>query len=192
VDGIGRSCEPSTARIRGRVTGTRRPPRVTEPPPWPCRVAVHSGSWRPWVRVQRSHLASMIAAIACSPVPTATASRPSRISPASSASARSPCPALRAGSCRKAVPRHGVLGGSPEYLPHGRTQGDHHLKFTSSGTTSRAAVGGRASEGSAGAHRARHSLDHLGHVLVRHPSDAASCGGPVCDGGVGGVNTTSE
>ena len=33
-----------TARIRGLSTTTRRPPRVTDPAPWPCRVALRVGS----------------------------------------------------------------------------------------------------------------------------------------------------
>ena len=45
------------------------------------------GRGGPWARTPRSRRASMIAAITCSPVPTARASSPSRSSPASSASA---------------------------------------------------------------------------------------------------------
>ena len=36
--------KPSTARTRGRYTGTQRPPTVTEPALRSCRVAVRSGS----------------------------------------------------------------------------------------------------------------------------------------------------
>src|SRR4051794_33649747 len=42
----GTSC-PSTVRARGLLTSTRRPPRVTDPFPVPCRTATRSGLWRP-------------------------------------------------------------------------------------------------------------------------------------------------
>ena len=98
------------------------------------------GRGGPWARTPRSHRASMIAAITCSPVPTARASSPSRISPASSVKrhahrvghgglARVDLLVLVVLAHGGPLPR-GVLGGSPEYLPHGRTQvGDRHLKF---------------------------------------------------------------
>ena len=73
------------ARIRGRVTGTRRPPKVTEPSSLPCRTAVRAGSCLPFGPHTTSTSAFIIAAITCSPVPTAIASRPSCTSPASSA-----------------------------------------------------------------------------------------------------------
>ncbi len=73
------------ARIRGRCTATRRPPSVTEPSPAPCRVADRSGSCLPRGPQTASTSAFIIAAITCSPVPTAIASRPSCTSPASSA-----------------------------------------------------------------------------------------------------------
>jgi len=87
----GSSPEPSVARIRGRSTGTRRPPRLTDPGPWPCRVAARCGSWRPLGPHTAVTFAPIIAAITCSPVPTASASRPSRSSPASSPSATLTC-----------------------------------------------------------------------------------------------------
>ena len=43
----GTSPVPSAARTRGRVTGTRRPPNVTELRSVPCRVAARSGSCFP-------------------------------------------------------------------------------------------------------------------------------------------------
>jgi hypothetical protein len=46
--GTGDSPEPSVARIRGRSTGTRRPPGVTEPFSVPCRTAVRPGSCLPF------------------------------------------------------------------------------------------------------------------------------------------------
>jgi len=73
------------ARIRGRVTGTRRPPKVTEPSPAPCRTADRSGSCLPRGPHTASISAFSIAVITCSPVPTAITSRPSCTSPASSA-----------------------------------------------------------------------------------------------------------
>ena len=73
------------ARIRGRVTGTRRPPRVTDPSSLPCRTAVRAGSCLPRGPHTASTSAFIIAAITCNPVPTAIASRPSCTSPASSA-----------------------------------------------------------------------------------------------------------
>lgn len=45
--GTGASPLPSVARTRGRVTGTRRPPSVTEPRSVPCRVALRPGSCLP-------------------------------------------------------------------------------------------------------------------------------------------------
>ncbi len=83
--GTATSPDPSVARIRGRVTGTRRPPRVTEPSPRPCRTAERPGSCFPFGPHTASTSAFIIAAITCSPVPTAIASRPSRTSTASSA-----------------------------------------------------------------------------------------------------------
>jgi len=73
------------ARIRGRVTGTRRPPKVTDPSSLPCRTAVRARSCLPRGPHTASTSAFIIAAITCSPVPTAIASKPSCTSPASSA-----------------------------------------------------------------------------------------------------------
>ena len=75
------------ARIRGRVTATRRPPRVTEPASAPWRTATRAGSCLPLGPHTAATSALIIAAITCSPVPTAIASSPSCTSPASSANA---------------------------------------------------------------------------------------------------------
>ena len=79
---IGNSPDPSTARTRGRRTGSRRPPRVTDPASDPCRVAVRSASCLPRGPHKASTSAAIIAASTCKPVPTAMASRPSRTSAA--------------------------------------------------------------------------------------------------------------
>ena len=70
------------ARTRGRVTGTRRPPRVTEPASLPCRVAVRAGSCLPRGPQTAVTSASISCCITCSPAPTARASSPSRSSAA--------------------------------------------------------------------------------------------------------------
>jgi hypothetical protein len=75
------------ARIRGRLTGTRLPPSVTDPSPAPCRTADRSGSCLPRGPHTASTSALIIAVITCNPVPTAIASRPSCTSPANSANA---------------------------------------------------------------------------------------------------------
>ena len=80
--GTSSSRERSAERTRGRRTGTRRPPRLTEPSSWPWRTAVRAGSWRPLGPHSTVTLSSKIASITCSPVPTARASRPSRSSSA--------------------------------------------------------------------------------------------------------------
>src|SRR4051794_2015955 len=85
--GTGTSPEPSTARTRGRWTGTRRPPRVTEPRSRPWRTATRPRSWRPLGPHTASTSASIIACITCRPAPTARASRPSRTSTAISPTA---------------------------------------------------------------------------------------------------------
>src|SRR5659263_664010 len=64
------SPDPSAARIRGRSTGTRRPPRVTDPAPLPWRTPVRAGSCLPLGPHAASRSAVIIAAITCSPVPT--------------------------------------------------------------------------------------------------------------------------
>jgi hypothetical protein len=84
-EAIGSSFEvpvPSVARTLGRRTGTRRPPRVTDPASLPCRGAVRSGSWRPRGPHNASTSAAIIAVITCRPAPTAIASSPSRTSTA--------------------------------------------------------------------------------------------------------------
>src|SRR6185436_15419438 len=47
-DGTDNSPQPSAARTRGRVTATRRPPRVTEPRSRPWRTAVRAWSCLPF------------------------------------------------------------------------------------------------------------------------------------------------
>jgi hypothetical protein len=79
------SPEPSTARTRGRSTGTRRPPNVTEPRSLPCRTARRSGSCRPHGPQTAVTSASINCCITCRPAPTASASKPSCMSSAISA-----------------------------------------------------------------------------------------------------------
>jgi len=137
---------PSTARTLGRRTGTRRPPRVTDPASVPCRVAARSGSCLPRGPHNASTSAAIIAAITCSPAPTARASSPSRTSAAISSittlttsgttgTGTSPrtLTLVRAvffwKSLLTAVPRLGCLGRRPR-SPLGRAQaGDRHLNF---------------------------------------------------------------
>jgi hypothetical protein len=69
----------------GRVTGTRRPARVTEPSSLPCPTADRAGACFPFGPHAAATSAFIIAAITCGPVPTAIASRPSCTSPVSSA-----------------------------------------------------------------------------------------------------------
>ena len=90
-DGTGTSLLPSAARTRGRATGTRRPPRVTEPRSVPCRVATRSGSCLPRGPHAAATSASINWAITCSPAPTARASSPSRMSAAISSIATLTC-----------------------------------------------------------------------------------------------------
>ena len=90
-DGTGSSPEPSAARIRGRRTGTRRPPKVTEPSSLPCRVAARAGSCCPFGPHTATTSAAIIAAITCNPAPTARANSPSRTSPAISPNAMLTC-----------------------------------------------------------------------------------------------------
>ena len=127
-------------------TGIRRPPRLTEPAPWPCRTAVRWGSWRPFCPHTAVTSASMIAAITCSPVPTARASgprashRPARRAPRSPVGhgglARVDLLVLVGLAHGGPLPR-GVLGGSPEYLPRGGLRrGTAGSSSTRSGTTS--------------------------------------------------------
>ncbi len=64
--------------MRGRVTGTRRPPRGTEPGPRPWRTAVRSGLCRSRGPQATVTSASIMAVSTRMPAPTARASRPSR------------------------------------------------------------------------------------------------------------------
>ena len=89
------------ARIRGRVTGTRRPPRVTDPRSWPCRVAVRCGSWRPLGPHAAATSCSMIAAITCSPAPDRQGQQPlPHLGSELVQRHAHRAPARRAGSCR--------------------------------------------------------------------------------------------
>ncbi len=94
------SSRSAAARRRGRVPGTRGPPRVTEPRSVPCRFA--GGLDRACLsgRTRRPCAASTNGCITCSPAPTARASSRSRMSAASPSSPRSPARARRAQSCR--------------------------------------------------------------------------------------------
>ena len=76
-DAIDNSPDPSAARTRGRVTATRRPPRVTEPRSRPWRTAVRAWSCLPFGPANAVTSASINACITCRPAPTANASRPS-------------------------------------------------------------------------------------------------------------------
>jgi hypothetical protein len=76
---------PSAARTRGRTTGMRRPPRVTDSSSVPCRYPVRPALCLPAGPHSRSPSSPNMAAITCSPVPTAKASRHSFAAPAISA-----------------------------------------------------------------------------------------------------------
>jgi hypothetical protein len=67
---------------RGRATGTRRPPRTTDPRSCPCRTARRPGSRLPRRPATAATSASIIAVNTCMPAPTASASKPSRKSAA--------------------------------------------------------------------------------------------------------------
>ena len=74
-------------RARGRSTGTRRPPRVTDPFPAPWRTAARPASCLPFGPHASAISASNIAAITASPAATLIAISPSRAAPAISVSA---------------------------------------------------------------------------------------------------------
>ena len=131
---------PSTARTRGRLTGTLRPPRVTDPASVPCRLAVRSGSCFPFGPHTALTSACINWAITCNPAPTARASSPSRMSAAISSIATLTC----SGTDSMLVSASFIwyllftvvpclLGSSladAQHLPQGRHQaGDRHLKF---------------------------------------------------------------
>src|SRR5665811_1699041 len=95
---------PSVARIRGRWTPTRRPPKVTDPRSLPWCTAVRSGSCLPRGPHAVATSASISELITCRPAPTARARRPSRMSSAispiatvTSSGTASPGPALAFG-----------------------------------------------------------------------------------------------
>jgi hypothetical protein len=137
------SC-PSTVRARGRVTGTRRPPRVTEPFPLPCRTAARAGSCLPFGPATEATSASNIACITDKPVATLNARSASLATPAMSAMSpeapRADLPGLAAPA--EPQPGHSSVRSSwrspccrsvladAQHLPRGRHQaGDRHLKF---------------------------------------------------------------
>lgn len=122
-EGTGTSPDSSAARARGRLTGARRTPRVTEPRSRPWRTAGRSGSCLPSGPHTALTSSSNIAAITC---------RPSRVSAAISFTATVTCSGtgratrvdlvLLVGLAHGGpVPvSRGVLGGSPEtYHPVG-------------------------------------------------------------------------
>src|SRR5262245_257445 len=131
-------------RARGRDTGTRRPPRVTDPRPVPCRTAVRSGSCLPFGPAIAVISASNIACITAIPAATLIANSPSRVAAAISVNT-SPTSSGRSGnstvSDKSATRTTGTVftsgplpSGVPwqvtRDLPLGRTQvGDRHLKF---------------------------------------------------------------
>ena len=61
----GSSPVPSALRTRGRRTGTRRPPRVTDPSSLPWRTAVRSGSCRPFGPPSAVTLSCIITFMTC-------------------------------------------------------------------------------------------------------------------------------
>lgn len=75
-------------RARGRMTSTRRPPRVTEPFSVPWRTAVRSGLCLPFRPAAAVTSASNIVCITAIPAATLIASSPSLATAAMSASAR--------------------------------------------------------------------------------------------------------
>ena len=104
----------------------------------PCRTAVRSGLCLPLGPHTAVTSASIIAAITCSPVPTASASSPS-LQPSAS-SAHRDRDGLRHGEPARgsivlvlfftAVPLLSVSLAVARHLPHGRSRaGDRHLNF---------------------------------------------------------------
>jgi hypothetical protein len=128
------------ARIRGRHTGTRRPPRLTDPAPWPWRVAPSVGVVATLRPAHRGHVGLHHRGHHLQPGAHGQGQQP-LLHFAGQLGQRHADPLGHDGRARFAVgllvvllhggplPR-GVLGGSPEYLPQGRTQvGDRHLNF---------------------------------------------------------------
>src|SRR4051794_36637171 len=145
--GTGSSPLPSVARTRGRRTGTRRPPKVTDPASVPCRVAVRSGSCLPF----RPHAEVTSACINCCMTCTPGADREGEQSLAHVGSdlLHRDADMVRHGKCRRVghgrliLLGHsgplslGVLGGSPEtYHPVGLGRGTATSSSTRPGTTS--------------------------------------------------------
>ena len=89
--GTGSSADPSAQRTRGRRTGTRRPPNVTDPASMPCRTPLRSGLYLPLGPHTAVTSASINCCITFSPAPTAKASSPSRRSAATSSIAMLNC-----------------------------------------------------------------------------------------------------
>src|SRR3954449_229906 len=149
--GTGSSPLPSVARTRGRRTGTRRPPKVTDPASVPCRVAVRSGSCLPFRPHAEVTSACINCCMTCSPAPTARASK-SLAHVGSDLLHRDP-DMVGHGKCRRVghgrliLLGHsgplslGVLGGSPEtYHPVGLGRGTATSSSTRPGTTSDSAA----------------------------------------------------
>jgi hypothetical protein len=136
----------SPARTRGRVIGTRRPPRVTDPRSRPCRTAIRTMLYLPFGPANVLTSASINAAITYRPAPTARASSPRACSRRSHSSQRRPAPGWRARSRPQAgsgyssswqSPSVGVLGGTPDpYHTAGLKRGTATSTSTKPGTTS--------------------------------------------------------
>src|SRR5512144_3047222 len=147
------SC-PSVVRARGRDTGTRRAPNVTDDGALPCRTTRRSGSCRPFAPARLVISAWIIADMTFSPVATLIANNPSRADAAASVSAsrtssgrsgrsraRSFDATRRVGILLMAVPFWSSFLAVARHLPSGRHQaGDRHSSPTRSGTTSAVAL----------------------------------------------------
>ena len=82
---------PVGGTTRGRRTGTRRPPKVTDPASVPCRSPAPLRIVLALRPATAATSASINCAITCSPAPTARASSPSRTSAAISSIAMLTC-----------------------------------------------------------------------------------------------------
>ena len=171
-DGTGNSPAPSAARTRGRVTGTRRPPRVTEPRSRPWRTAVRAWSCLPFGPASAVTSASINACITCRPAPTANASRPSCMFSAISVIAT----LTRSGN---AVALHGLdlatlLHGGPLAVGVSwRTPDTYHTAGLERGTaTSTSTRPGTTSES---AQRRSRASVFVGAVTSTRPSRTVNC-----------------
>ena len=72
-------------RTRGRRTGTRRPPSVTEPCSLPWRIVARSASWRPFGPTSSATSSSISSAITSRPTAVEAANSPSRMYSANAA-----------------------------------------------------------------------------------------------------------